>query len=197
MKTNRKAFLIVIVLCAAYALLAIVVPKATKSYETAEEGIAQYAGIKQEEVLVIQTVEDDASLYTVWENTATKEVGMTVLQKQSWLGRGLLHPYMATGTGKTPYFNYYCARPTSQESLFIVFCDNRDGTLGHCELQMARYYEDNSPTPLSSWTMTFSLDESVMLEVFRFPGVVQGGGSAYDHEGNPVITTGKNVLQYG
>ena len=200
MKKNKKFFLVVLALCVIYGVLAVGVPLVTKSYETAEEGIARYVGIEQENVLLLTSLQDGQYLYTIWENTATKEVGMTVLQKQQWLGRLLLHPCMALGTGKTPYFGCFCTTNGTYpnvESLIVVACDNRENVFDYCELEMARYDGTTSHIKLSSWTVHVPVTEQVVLQVYRFPGYVQGYGYGYDHEGTPVTTAGVDFVKHG
>ena len=192
---RKKSFLLtwVTIFVVAVALM-YVVPLLTKSYRTVEAGIAQYAGIEKEDVVQLKTLQDDDYLYVVWENSATSEVGMTILEKRR--GNTLFHPCMAMGAGETPYFGCFNTMTGQLESLIIVVCDNREGIYDHCELEMARYDGTIKHVKLSSWTVHVPVTEQVMLQVYRFPGHVNGYGYGYDHEGNPV-TTGDGNMKVG
>ena len=55
-----------------------------------EEGIARYAGVRQEDVRICVTQQEEGYLYAIWENAATGETSMTFLERQNALGRSYL-----------------------------------------------------------------------------------------------------------
>ena len=61
-----------------------------------EEGIARYAGVRQEDVRICVTQQEGGYLYAIWENAATGETSMTFLERQNALGRSYLRPMGAT-----------------------------------------------------------------------------------------------------
>ena len=61
-----------------------------------EEGIARYAGVRQEDVCICVTQQEEGYLYAIWENAATGETSMTFLERQNALGRSYLRPMGAT-----------------------------------------------------------------------------------------------------
>ena len=103
-----------------------------------EEGIARYAGARQEDVRICVTQQEEGYLYAIWENAATGETSMTFLERQNALGRSYLRPMGAAplSANGTVFKIYQTGEGDGkpQKSLVIVACDNRSGTLDRCEL---------------------------------------------------------------
>lgn len=159
---------------------------------SAEEGIAHYAEVEQENVLIHKSLQDESFLYTVWEYTATGEIGMTILQKQQWLGRDCLRPWGSVELGSMPYLEILWTEERgypNTKSLIVAVCDNRDGSLDYCELEFLRNYNPSDPQSSiyvegERWSERIPLTESFMLQVHWFPDdVVCKGGAVFDHEG--------------
>lgn len=150
-----------------------------------EAGIAQYAGIQQEDVLIHKSMQDEGYLYTVWENTATEKLCMTILQKQQKFGHNFFRPWGGSiFDDSDPLFDIFLYQEgdgLNKQSLIVVACDNRDNALGHCELV---FTESVTNGYTQEWTATIALTEPILLQARWFSGSVQCGGTIFDKEGN-------------
>ncbi len=144
-----------------------------------EEGIARYAGVRQEDVRLRVTQQEEGYLYTIWENTATGEVSMTFLAQQKRLGRSYLRPKGAASlSAKGTVFEIYRTGDGGdrlQKSLIIVACDNRSGALDRCELT---YTQRGANGTARDRTETVSVTGPFLLRPPWLPGEVYCAGIA-------------------
>lgn len=137
-----------------------------------EEGIARYAGARQEDVRICVTQQEEGYLYAIWENAATGETSMTFLERQNALGRSYLRPMGATplSANGTVFKIYQTAEGDGkpQKSLVIVACDNRSGTLDRCELTYTQRGANGSPYDS---TETVSVTGPFLLRAQWLPGM--------------------------
>ena len=148
-----------------------------------EEGIARYAGVRQEDVRLCVTQQEEGYLYTIWENTATGEVSMTFLAQQKRLGRSYLRPKGAASlSANGTVFEIYQTGEGGgiQKSLIIVACDNRSGTLDRCELT---YTQSGGNGSDHDRTETVSVTGPFLLRAQWLPGDVHCAGVAIDRQG--------------
>ena len=149
-----------------------------------EEGIARYAGVRQEDVRICVTQQEEGYLYAIWENTATGETSMTFLERQNALGRSYLRPMGATplSANGTVFKIYQTGEGDGkpQKSLVIVACDNRSGTLDRCELT---YTQRGANGSAYDSTGTVSVTGPFLLRAQWLPGDVHCAGVAVDRQG--------------
>lgn len=149
-----------------------------------EEGIARYAGVRQEDVRICVTQQEEGYLYAIWENAATGETSMTFLERQNALGRNYLRPMGATplSANGTVFKIYQTGEGDGkpQKSLVIVACDNRSGTLDRCELTYTQRGANGSPYDS---TETVSVTGPFLLRAQWLPGDVHCAGVAVDRQG--------------
>ena len=149
-----------------------------------EEGIARYAGVRQEDVRLRVTQQEEGYLYTIWENTATGEVSMTFLVRQKRLGRSYLRPKGAASlSANGAVFEIYQTGEGGdgiQKSLIIVACDNRSGVLDRCELT---YTLRGAHGTARDRTETVSVPGPFLLRAPWLPGDVACAGVAIDRQG--------------
>ena len=151
---------------------------------TPEEGIARYAGVRQEDVRLRATQQEEGYLYTIWENTATGEVSMTFLERQNTLGRSYLRPMGATPLSENgTVFKIYQTSEggdKTAKSLNIDACDNRSGALDRCELT---YTQRSANGSTRDRTETVSVTDTFLLLAQWLPGNVHCAGVAIDRQG--------------
>lgn len=157
----------------------------------AEEGISRYTKVQRENVRICTTQQEDDFLYAVWENTATGEVSMTILERQNKQGRSYLRPWGASaltadGTVLDTY-QYNEGTGAAQRSLVVVTCDNRSGTLDRCELAYIQSGPNGDPP---SKKETVPLTEPFLLRAQWFSGNVHCVGTVIDRQGNTVARSG-------
>ena len=161
-----------------------------------EEGIAGYMGAEEENVQIQASLQDASFLYAVWEDRSTKEISMTILQKRKCFGREYLRAWGGMELDETQHYGAFWTGEScypQAKSLIVAVCDNRNGTIDHCELSFSRFYDRLNDPQFAmypngqTWTETIPLDGPFMLQVYWFPdNVRRTGGAAFDHEGNLV-----------
>ena len=164
---------------------------------SAEEGIALYAGIEQENVQIHESRQDGDFIYTVWEDAATGRVSMTALQQQKKLGRSYLCPWGSASVGESgqafDIFRYHESDTAGARSLVVIACDNRNNSLDRCELV---YTECGSDGYARSHSETVELAEPFLLQTQWFSGNVYCVGAAFDRQGNIVVRAGGYVEDF-
>lgn len=186
MKHSKKRIILLVagLLCVLLVVCAVGIGTLQRSgwYEgTAEEGIAQYAGIPQENVLIHKSLQDKGYLYAVWEDTTTGKLCMTILEKQQKLGHDLFRPWgcsdLSNSTALLDMYQYQEGNEANGRSLIVVTCDNRDNTLDRCELV---FTESGADDYTREWTEALVLTKPILLHVQWFPGYVLCNGTVFD-----------------
>lgn len=154
-----------------------------------EEGIARYAEVQQENVQICQTQQKDGFLYAVWEDTATNKISMKILKQQKKLGRSYLRPWGASPMGDGAVldtYRYSEGDGASKKSLVVVICDNRSGSLDHCNLTYITFLSDDIETRKE----TMGITGPFLLHAQWLPGYVHCAASVVDSQGNIVEQDG-------